>query len=157
MNPMDILELITGKKKKRAKGHLRNLIEVATSDGSLDGSEVAYLLSLAGRFNISEEELKKIKDHPSSVDYQPPTTDRERFEHLYQLTSMMMIDKVVHQKELEICKSFAIKLDLKPEFVDDMIQVINEDEKRETPSDVIIGKLLKIAQQRESERKRATI
>lgn len=154
---MDILELLTGKRKKRAKGHLRNLMEVAASDGSFDGIEVDYLLSLAGRFNISEEELKRIKDHPSSVDYHPPTTDRERFEHLYQLSCMMMIDGVVHQKELEICKRLAIKLDLKPEFVDDMIEAINEDERRETPTDIIIGKLLKIAQQRQSEQKKVTI
>lgn len=153
---MDILEFITGRKKKRAKGHLKNLMEVATSDGQLDGIEVDYLLSLAGRFNISEEELKNIKDHPASVDYQPPTSDKERFDQLYQLTCMMMIDGLVHQKELEVCKKFAVSLNLKPEFVDNMIQVINEDEKRETPTDVIIGKLLKLAQQRKSEGRKTT-
>lgn len=153
---MDILELFTGKKKKRAKGHLKNLLEVATSDGSLDGIEVDFLLSLAGRFNISEQELREIKDHPSLVEYNPPTADRERFDHLYQLVSMMMVDGKVHEKELEICKNFAVKLGLRPEFVADMIQVINEDEKRETPTEVIISKLLKIAQARESERKKIT-
>lgn len=153
---MDILELFTRKKKKRAKGHLKNLLEVATSDGSLDGIEVDFLLSLAGRFNISEQELREIKDHPSLVEYNPPTADRERFDHLYQLVSMMMVDGKVHEKELEICKAFAVKLGLRPEFVADMIQVINEDEKKETPTEVIISKLLKIAQARESERKKIT-
>ncbi len=147
---MDILEIITGNKKKRAKGHLKNLIEVATCDGNFDGVEVDYLLSLAGRFKISEDELKKIKDNPEVVDYQAPTTDRERFDHLYQLTCMMLIDGEVHKAELHVCKSYAKKLSLKPEFVDDMIEVINEDPKRETPTEVIIGKLLKIAQQRAS-------
>lgn len=151
---MDILELITGNKKKRAKGHLKNLMEIAASDGSFDGIEVDYLLSLAGRFNISEEELKKIQDQPTTVEYQPPTTDKERFEHLYQLACMMMIDGVVHDREIELCKRFAIKLNLKPEFVDDMVAVINGDEKKETPTDVVIGKLLKIAQERESSKRK---
>lgn len=147
---MDILELITGNKKKRAKGHLRNLMEVAASDGSFEGIEVDYLLSLAGRFNISEEELKKIQDQPDAVKYEPPATDKERFDHLYQLACMMMIDGVVHDKEVELCKKFAIKLNLKPEFVDDMVAVINQDEKKEIPTDIVIGKLLKIAQERGS-------
>ncbi len=150
---MDILEVFTGNKKKRAKGHLKNLMEVAASDGSLDGIEVEYLLSLAGRFNISEAELKKIQDQPGSVNYQPPVTDKERFEHLYQLACMMMIDGIVHEKEIDLCKRFAVKLNLKPEFVDDMVAVINNDEKKETPTDMVIGKLLRIAQERTSIKK----
>ena len=53
---MELLELFTGRKKKLARGHLKNLIEVAYSDGEFDSVEVDYLLSLAGRFNISEAE-----------------------------------------------------------------------------------------------------
>lgn len=149
---MDILELITGKRKQQAKGQLRNLIEVATSDGNFDGIEVDYLLSLAGRFNISEAELKKIKEEPATATYQAPTNDKERFEHLYQLICMMMIDGEIHEKELERCRSFSKKLELKPEFVSDMIEVMKEEKKRESPTEIVIGKLLRIAQERELKR-----
>ncbi|WKN31716.1 hypothetical protein PZB74_22480 [Porifericola rhodea] len=146
---MSILELLTGKKKKRAKAHLSNLLAVAASDGSFDGLEVDYLLSMAQRYNITEEEVKNIKDNPEAFQYDPPTNDRERFDHLHHLVCMMLIDGEVHDREIEICKRFATTLGLKQEFVDDFIQVIQDDPQRETPTEVVIGKLLKLAQERE--------
>lgn len=146
---MELLDLFTGKKKKLAKGHMKNLLEVAYSDGEFDELEIEYLLSLAGRFNISEAELKLIKENPGLVDYQAPTRDQQRFEHLYQLVNMMMIDGAIHEREVEICKKYAIKLSLRPEFVDDMVIAIPESRANEVPTDVVIARLLKIAQERQ--------
>lgn len=145
---MSILELLQGKKKKRARGHLKNLLAVAASDGTFDGMEVDYLLAMAQRYKISEEELKTIKDNPDNFSYEPPVDDRERFSHLHHLVSMMLIDGEVHDKEKEICKRFAKSLGLKEEFVEDFIDVLNDDPQREIPTEVIIGKLLKIAQEK---------
>jgi uncharacterized tellurite resistance protein B-like protein len=145
---MELLDLFTGRKKKLAKGHIRNLIEVAYSDGEFDTLEVDYLLSLAGRFKISEAELKSIKDNPESIDYEAPHRDQQRFEHLYQLVNMMMMDGVIHDKELEICKKYAQRLNLRPEFVDDMVIAIPESREQELPSDVVIARLLRMAQER---------
>ena len=146
---MELLDLFTGRKKKLAKGHIRNLIEVAYSDGEFDALEVDYLLSLAGRFKISEAELKSIKENPEAIDYEAPHRDQQRFEHLYQLVNMMMIDGVIHDKELEICKKYAQRLNLRPEFVDDMVLAIPESREKELPTTLVIARLLKMAQERE--------
>ena len=145
---MNILELLKGKDKKRARGHLKNLLAVATSDASFDNSEVDYILSMAQRYKISEHELKTIKDNPEAYDYEAPVNDREKFDHLHHLVSMMLIDGEVHEKEKEICKRFAASLGLKEEFVDDFITVLHDDPARKIPTDIIIGKLLKLAQER---------
>lgn len=150
---MSILELLQGKKKKRARGHLKNLLAVAASDGSLDNMEIDYILSMAQRYSISEQELKTIKDNPEAYEYEPPVNDREKFDHLHHLVSMMLIDGEVHEKEKEICKRFAASLGLKEAFVEDFITVLNDDPEREIPTDVIIGRLLKIAQERQNAQK----
>lgn len=149
---MELLELLIGKKKKRAKAHLKNLMQIAESDGNFEAIEVDYLLSLAGRFKISESELKQIKDHPHTVDYTPPTNDRERFDHLHQLVCMMLIDGEIHEQEMAICKLYAEKLDLRSEFVDDFVKVIGDSVNQEIPTDMIIGNLLSVAQEREAAR-----
>ena len=149
---MDLRELLLGGKKRRAKAHLGNLMKIAESDGSLDPIEVNYLLSLAGRFNITEAELKRIQDRPDGVQYNPPTNDRERFDQLHQLVSMMLIDGEIHDQEMSVCKAYAERLELRSEFVDDFVRVIGESVDQEVPSDVIIGKLLTVAQEREAAR-----
>ena len=149
---MELLELLIGKKKKRAKAHLMNLMQIAESDGTFEAVEVDYLLSLARRFNISESELKHLKDHPNAVSYDPPTNDRERFDHLHQLVCMMLIDGEIHEQEMAICKRYAEKLGLRSEFVDDFVQVIGESVDQEVPSNVVIARLLTVAQAREAAR-----
>lgn len=149
---MELLELLIGKKKKRAKAHLMNLMQIAESDGSFEAVEVDYLLSLAGRFNISESELKHLKDRPGAVSYDPPNNDRERFDHLHQLVCMMLIDGEIHEQEMTICKRYCEKLELRSEFVDDFVQVIGESVDQEVPTNVVIAKLLTVAQAREAAR-----
>ena len=149
---MDLLELLIGKKKKRAKAHLKNLMQLAESDGNFETIEVDYLLSLAGRFDISETELKHIKDHPDAANYTSPANDRERFDQLHQLVCMMLIDGEIHEQEMAICKRYAEKLELRSEFVDDFVKVISESVDQEVPTDIIIGKLLTVAQEREAAR-----
>ncbi len=149
---MNVLDLLTGKKKKRTKAHLKNLIQIAESDGSFDSAEVDYLLSLAGRFDITEEELKSIKDRPRTESYDAPTGDRERFDHLHQLVCMMLIDGEIHEREMSICKRYAEELELRTEFVDDFVKVIGTSVDPEIPSDIIIAKLLTAAQERETAR-----
>lgn len=149
---MNLRELLLGAKKKRAKAHLGNLMKIAASDGSFDQIEASYLLSLAGRFNVTETELKRIQDEPEAVRYTPPTNDRERFDHLHQLVSMMLIDGEIHEQEMTVCKAYAERLELRSEFVDDFVRVIGESVDQEVPSDVIIAKLLTVAQEREASR-----
>lgn len=149
---MDLRELLLGNKKKRAKAHLSNLIKIAESDGSFDPIEASYLLSLAGRFNVTEAELKRIQDHPEAARSTPPTNDRERFNQLHQLVSMMLIDGEIHDQEMSVCKAYAERLELREEFVDDFVRVIGESVEQEVPSDIIIAKLLTVAQEREAAR-----
>ena len=149
---MELLGLLIGKKKRRAKAHLQNLMQIAESDGSFEAVEIDYLLSLAGRFNITESELKRLKDGKTTVAYQAPTNDRERFDQLYQLVCMMLIDGEIHEQEMKICKRYADKLGLRSAFVDDFVQVIGDSVDQEVPSNVVIAKLLTVAQAREAAR-----
>ncbi len=149
---MDLRELILGGKKKRAKAHLSNLMKIAASDGSFDPIEASYLLSLAGRFNVTEAELRRIQEHPDAARSTPPTNDRERFDQLHQLVSMMLIDGEIHDQEMLVCKAYAERLELRSEFVDDFVRAIGESVDQEVPSDIIIAKLLTVAQEREAAR-----
>jgi uncharacterized tellurite resistance protein B-like protein len=144
---MEVLDLLTGR-KKRNKAHLKNLIEVAMSDGQLDNIEIDFILALAKRFNISPAEVKRLKENTSSVQYDPPSSDRERFDQIHQLVRIMLIDGEIHERELQICKVLATRMGLRTDFVEDFVKVISDEVAHDVPSDVIIAKLLKMAQER---------
>jgi uncharacterized tellurite resistance protein B-like protein len=113
-------------KEKNKKSHLKNLIEVAFSDGQMDNDEYILLLSLARKLNINDEEIKKIKENPNSIKFYPPSSSRERFDQIYDLVCMMMVDGVIHRKEMEICKNLALKLGYLPQIVDHFVSSIGD-------------------------------
>ena len=48
-------------------GQLKNLVMLAAADGHLTDSELAVLLAVASRENITPEQFDKVVDDPDSV------------------------------------------------------------------------------------------
>ncbi|MGK7395422.1 MAG: hypothetical protein ACNS62_12675 [Candidatus Cyclobacteriaceae bacterium M3_2C_046] len=119
-----------GNKTKTKKSHLKNLLEVALADGNLDKNEVLLLHSLGKRFNISPEEIDQIKNNPQTINFHPPKSNKERFNQIYDLVCMMMIDGQINRHELDICKLFALKLGFMPLIVDDFVRIITDNVSR---------------------------
>ena len=110
--------------KSSAKSHMKNLIEMAAADGSLDDIEYRFLQDLAKKNGISNSQLKAIRDSPDSVPFEVPDDKLERFAQLYDLVHMMVIDKQVHREEQKLCNLFAIKFGYPRERVDEIISTI---------------------------------
>lgn len=123
MNTNDIIDLIK-LGKASAKSHMRNLIEIAAADGSLGHEEQRLLEYAALRNNISKTKLKEIQSSTSSVRFEVPGSQQEKFFQLYDLVHMMSVDKNIHPEELRLCEIFAIKFGYRKEVVREMIEMI---------------------------------
>ncbi|MEO7992078.1 MAG: hypothetical protein ABI663_21175 [Chryseolinea sp.] len=123
MNFKDILNLFKIGKAS-AKSHMRNLIEIAASDGSLADEEQRLLEYAALRNNISKLELKAIQEDTSKIRFEVPGNEEDKFSQLYDLVHMMSIDKNIHGEELRLCEIFAIKFGYRKEIVREMIELI---------------------------------
>ena len=137
---MNIFNLIH-RNKRLKQSHLKNLIEVALLDGQLDNNEYVLLLSLARRLKISDQEIKNIQENPGKIIFMPPGSHKKRFEQVYDLVFMMMVDGVIHQKELDFCKKMALKLDYMPQLVDDLIVSIRDSVQKGIPKELSFREL----------------
>lgn len=108
---------------KRKKSHVRNLIKMASADGTVDEIEVQFLNKIAKKYGVSPEEVQHIIDHPNDYTFDPPTTKEDRHLQLLNLTIMMMIDDVIDDHEMALLKKFAIGLGYPIVKVDKLIQV----------------------------------
>ncbi len=120
------LNIFNRNHQQKNQSHVKNLIEVALSDGSIDDEEMMLLLNLATRLGISKEEIYQIKMNPGNVKFNPPKSSKERFNQIYDLVCMMMIDGQVNKNELKLCKELALKLGYLPLIVDDFILMITK-------------------------------
>ncbi len=125
MNFKDILNLFKIGKAS-AKSHMRNLIEIAASDGILGDEEQRLLEYAALRNNISKVELKAIQEDASKIRFEVPGNEEDKFSQLYDLVHMMSVDKSIHGEELRLCEIFAIKSGYRKEIVREMIEMIRQ-------------------------------
>jgi len=123
MNFLDILNLFR-QGKGTARSHIKNLIEVAVSDGNFDLIEYDLLKKIAKRNGINENHLKEIRTAPTSVQFELPEGKEERFQQFYDLVHMMTIDQTIHDEEMKLCNLFAIKFGYPREKAAEIIKSI---------------------------------
>lgn len=102
-------------------GQLKNLVMLAAADGRFTDSEMAVLLAVASRENISPDDFNKVIDDPDSVDIVLPEDEDTKLNYLRDMVALMMIDGDLDEQELAICKIYAIALGYNSKIVDGMI------------------------------------
>ena len=118
---MSLLSIFESDKDGRRKSHIKNLISVAMVDGHLADEEWALLSRVAHHLGMSSETIQNIKNNPEEIKFIAPKKYEEKLQQVTDLVAVMMVDGDVDQKELELCKKIALKLDLLPRVINDMI------------------------------------
>ena len=114
-------------------GQLKNLVMLAAADGHVTDSEMAVLLAVASRENITPEEFNKVIDDPDSVNITLPEDEDTKIAYLRDMVAMMMVDGELDEQELAICKLYAMALGYRGSIIDGMIAgVIDQLDAEET-------------------------
>lgn len=121
MEPMDLIRIFITDKEGIRRSHVKNLVTIAMADGHLDPEEWDLLMRIARRLGMEEEEIKNIKNGFEKVDFVPPKKYEDRVQQVRDLVAVMMIDREINEKELELCKKVALKLNILPQLVDEII------------------------------------
>lgn len=107
--------------KLQRLGQLKNLVMLAASDEKLTDSEMAVLLAVASRENITPDEFNKVIDDPDSVHITLPEDEETKLAYLRDMVAMMMIDGEIDEHEMALCKLYAMTLGYRSSIVDGMI------------------------------------
>jgi uncharacterized tellurite resistance protein B-like protein len=102
-------------------GQLKNLVMLATADERFTDSELAVLLAVASRENITPDEFNKVIEDPDSVNITLPEDEDTKLAYLRDMVAMMMVDGELDEHELAICKLYAMALGYRSSIVDGMI------------------------------------
>ena len=123
MNISEFLQLFR-EGKVGAKSHMKNLLELAYVDGHFDDAENILLNKIAKKHNISEKQLEEIKQNPDAIKFEIPKKDKDKFEQLYDLVSMMLADEYIDTEEFKLCVLFAKKFGYKESNAHEIVDTI---------------------------------
>ena len=119
---MDLLGIFKTDKEGIRRSHVKDLVTVAMADGRLDDDEWNLLLDIAKHLGMEEEEIKNIKNGFEKVEFVAPKKYEDKVQQIRDLVAIMTIDREINQKELELCKRIALRLNVLPQLVDEIIE-----------------------------------
>ena len=141
---MKLLEIFDSRDKKKRLSHIRNLVGLACSDGTLDQNELDLIFRIAIKGGLTSDEFKRIVQRPDSVAFTPPENYRERFEQLYDMVLIMMIDGEIHEREIAVCKLTAIRLGFKHQIIDKIIRDVIDLIARGIATEIALAQLMEL-------------
>jgi uncharacterized tellurite resistance protein B-like protein len=107
---MSIADLFENGEQKQNKGHFRNLVMIAKSDGTVDSAELQLLKNIARKIGLSNEDFDLILENPENYSINPPENKEERHERFYHLVKMVVADEKVAFSEVNKIRKFAVAL-----------------------------------------------
>jgi uncharacterized tellurite resistance protein B-like protein len=119
---MGLFSVFQNNEAKKNKSYIKNLLEVAISDGRLDESELKVITKIATNFEITEAEVHAIKDSHPDIEFTPPSSYSAKVKLLEDLILVITADKVIEKDEISFCREIANRLDINPALVDDLLK-----------------------------------
>jgi len=111
--------------KAKEKSYLLQLFSIAMADSHLDEREREYLLEIAEKMGLSQQEFEELKDQTGQIEFLIPDNSYARFRMIFDFVWLMMLDGDVDAREVEVCKNLVAQLDFSPDLVDEMVGHIN--------------------------------
>ncbi|NTW33636.1 MAG: hypothetical protein HGB12_13625 [Bacteroidetes bacterium] len=107
---MDILEHFDHQGKKQNKEHFTDLIQIAMADGIIDHKESEMLHRIGKKMGFTETEIDDLIEETSKSVFNPPYEFSKRFEHIYNIVKMILVDGVIDKNEMRLANGIATKL-----------------------------------------------
>ena len=97
---------------------LNILIQLAEADKHFSQLERQRIFMLAKKKNFPDHEVKELIRNPEPIGTFGALSNQQRFDYLYNLIDIMLVDKKIFEQELIFCKDIAIKLGFKKDVID---------------------------------------
>lgn len=110
---MGISDLFEHGERKQDKGHFRNLVMIANSDGELSTKEAELLADIGQDLGLTPEQIEAIKANPKDYAMNPPANRVERFEQMVNLIQMVQANGHVKDEEMNLLERIAVGIGYK--------------------------------------------
>lgn len=122
---MSLMDLFSSKDTRLVKAHLKNLVALAKVDDFIAKTERELIYRIGERNGLSEESVEDIIEETSTSEAHIPLNDSERFDDLFDLVHLMLVDGIIHESEIDFCMNMAEKLGFKKAIVGVLVRKIS--------------------------------
>ena len=106
---MDKLDSHSDSIVKENTAYFVHLIRIALADDVISIKELELLHRVSKKLGFTAEETDHLVRTTGKSDYTPPTSLRARFEQVYEIVNMTLVDGSINKSEMYLANSFAAK------------------------------------------------
>jgi hypothetical protein len=121
---MNFTHFITHHGKRVNREHYLHLVRVAKIDGKIKESELELLHKEGRRFGLTDPEIDHLIESEAANDYHPPYSLKDKFEELYNITTMILADEIVTESEKRMIRHYSIVAGFSDEVIDGLLDLL---------------------------------
>jgi len=141
---MNISDIYLSIGQKRNISHFANIVRIAKSDNQISTEEVAFLAKVSKKYDITDQNFKKILKSPESVPTIAHLDCIERIERLYELILMVKADRHIENEEVLMLRRIVIGLAFPLNRVEMIVDHALEIDVEQTSMDIFTDKILRL-------------
>jgi uncharacterized tellurite resistance protein B-like protein len=140
---MNFSDFITNHGKRVNKEAFIHLVQISKTDGKINKDELELLHKEGRKFGLTDPEIDKLMHSEKDHHYHQPYSLVEKFEHLYNITEMILADDVVKESEMKMIRRFAIEAGFDDSKIEDLIRILIDGIKNNTDEEELFKKFKK--------------
>jgi len=102
------------------------LIKLSEADMVYMETEIVFIKTIGIKMGFTVDEIKEIKHHPESFDFELPDNMEDRMLMLYNLVYLIRVDGDMNNAEKELLKKLGLRLYLNPALLDDILFLVDK-------------------------------
>jgi hypothetical protein len=104
------------------KMHLQNLVALAEADGELHVDEIELLNKIGMHYGLERNQILEIFKNQKKSELKIPTNFDQKINQLFEMVKLMMVDKVIDDKELQLADEMAKSLKFETKVIHLLIE-----------------------------------
>lgn len=115
---------------------LTQLIKMARTDEKVREIEYNFILAVAEMFDIEKDHVDVLFEE--YIEFDPPKGIYERIEQFHALVLLANVDRHIDEREIEFLHQCGLRLGLRPEAVDNVLNEMEKHENGMIPADTMM-------------------
>ena len=106
---MNLVNFSSHSEKKKNIEYFVQLIRIAMADDFISRNEMDMLYGIGQRLGFTHPEVENLIETTGKSDYTAPNEMQKRFEQVYDVVKMTMVDGIIHKNGVRLASGFASK------------------------------------------------
>lgn len=118
---------------------IQMLINLSKSDKDFDNKEFAYILTVAEKLGLDQDQFETLVRTQADVKITAPPSEHERMRIFYYLLFLMKIDQKITEEETELVHHFGFRLGFSRAMINDFIDLIRDYREDKVPREKMLN------------------